>query len=212
MSDRKHDSEDIAGLFSAFGGDAGRYREFDNAPKAEEGPKWTLLQQLGVAAQQAPVAVAAPALAPSAPPLPAPVAETASAAVTTPQPVPSPRATVGSTATVPLARNLAEAFAPDPGFAAQPAFAPTVASAPLAAPQPSVGAPAMTPPVFASVARGRAAVPPGPPSVLPAASVGVASIAKAGTPLATLFERLATAPDSAISTQHSLMAHWRQSG
>ncbi|WP_225784863.1 BcsR/BcsP family cellulose biosynthesis protein [Xenophilus sp. Marseille-Q4582] len=64
MNDKSRHAEDIASLFSAFGGDAGRYQEFEQPPTSGAAPDWPLLQTLGAGAQEA--AAAAPLAAPLA--------------------------------------------------------------------------------------------------------------------------------------------------
>jgi len=88
MSHDDRESEDVAGLFRKFGGNAKGYKEFEPAPEAGQGQAaWALIPgSTGAAA-----APAAPVAAPAAPAaVPAPVAAAAAPRPLPPTPAPPP--------------------------------------------------------------------------------------------------------------------------
>lgn len=202
MSDKSRNGEDIASLFAAFGGDVGRYQEFDNGAASEQSPSWTLLQQLGADPQEAAAHVPPPAHPPV----------TATANVITPPPAPAtlpPAARAFPTAAGPAAPDLAQAFSPDPGFQAKPVFSSALSQVPPAAVRPAP--PPASQALFAAAPSAAPVIPSNPPATPAFAAAGPAPV-PTGTPLAALFERLASAPAPDAPARHSLMAHWRQSG
>lgn len=141
MSDKARNEEDIAGLFAAFGGDVGKYKEFTTAPETESRPGWALLQTLGATQPQA--APATPAVAPTPVPLPP--------RVVTPAPVPVPAPAIAPPTQAPTPGPLwaTTGFRPaapepaDPPPAARAHPGPVPASAPPHAPAaaPATGTP-----------------------------------------------------------------------
>lgn len=147
--DDAHTPEDIAGLFSKFGGDAHGYKEFAPPDAEAEAPRaWALLSGEKIVH---PPAVAAPLQPPAPVPAPAPAAAPAFAPVFAPAPVPPP-APFLAPAAAPQVR--VEPVLRAPPLAPAPLPFPAAPSAPLLAPL----AP-LAPPVTAAVADPAGAAP-----------------------------------------------------
>ncbi|MDA7415670.1 hypothetical protein PGB34_04780 [Xenophilus arseniciresistens] len=133
---KSHDNEDIAGLFSAFGGDVAQYQEFKPAADAAAGPGWPLLDQLAGAPARAASGMADAAPAPTPGPAHQPAGH---APLTWPEPAspaPAPAAAALPPLPIPAAMHATAPAGPTPPPTALSALFDRLAAAPA---EPSPG-------------------------------------------------------------------------